>query len=237
MEAQIQKLFDRAQEVYPEWDIYKEGFIPVDGIQELAKFTGTFEEIYPDTEWVPVDRIAITEGTDPLYLKKLKTIVIGYGFKPGPRVRIYSMVIGGLYFKPNEVMPADTGAYFLPQIIGNRTFVSTRAMLLSFDVDKLVDMKSGTAIVPEGKLIKSVHMDRKTWGMLVREKYFGDIDGMIDEMLDSIYNSDGQPPQSTAELLGKIRIRVHEDDFKLFDTGNPLYYTNKPKEKLENIKK
>jgi len=210
----MQRLYAKAREVYPDWDPYI-SFQQVIGLMEVTKFIDTLNEMYPDTEWIPIDDFGIDEYADPTFRSKLKTVSLGFDFKPKQRARIFSMTFGSFFFKPNEVMP-DTGSYFLPAIVPAQSFKPTRSIIQSFDVDKLVDLKHSTPLVPKGKMAANIHLEKEAWKNLVKEKYFKDNEKMVDQMLDSIYDLDAHPPRPTAELLGRIMIRIHEDDFDTF---------------------
>lgn len=218
----MQRIYKKAREVYPDWNPFH-GMKMVEGLMEINKFIDTFNEIYPETKWTPIDDF----GEDPMFRGDLRSVIISNGFNPKETARIFSMNIGSFFFKPNEVLHG-TGTYFLPQIVPSRSFQPIRSIIQTFDVDRLIDMKHGDpGLVPTGMITAKVHMDKNTWKTLIKEKYFGDVESQIDQMLDNIYDLEQHPPQPTAELLGRVMIRIHKDDY---ETGGILdvseYFTS-----------
>jgi len=236
----IQKLYDRARELYPNWNPYI-GAKSVEGVIEIGQFAGVFEELLnsdpvkehmkiPEVKLVPIEYAEAQVYDDAEYHNKLKRVILGPGFRvKGDKLRIHSMMFGSFFYKPNMVQP-PTGAYFLPEIVSESNFKPSRGILLSFDRNALIDSKHGATIVPEGKLAGQIHMDKKAWKTMVRTKYFSNINDKIDQMLESIYNLQ-MTPQPDAELLGKIMIRVHEDDIYQ-EPHSEGYYTTHP-QKIE----
>lgn len=217
----MQQIYDKARELYPDWDPNQMPKV-ISGLSEMDVFIPILNEVFKETTWTPIDDF----DSDPMFRTDLRSVIVSSGFKPKLNARIYSMTISSLFFKPHEVMP-ETGSYILPQIIPIRSFNLTRALIQTFDIKALHDLKSsGLAILPKNMVAGVTKLDRDAWKSLIMSKYFGNIQDQIDQILDGIY--DMKPSeQPTLELLGKVMIRIHKDDFT-YTEGMPEYFISKP---------
>jgi len=234
----MQRLFEKAKELYPTWDPTKD-ILTVEN-EKLEQFFEVLSEIYPDRNWIALTddsiNMHIAESGDIDFRNKIKTVIVGNEFCPSVlRTRIYNITFGHLFFYPNEVLPAS-GSYFMPQICPSQVLSMKRSIMQVFDVEELVDLKYGCpCIISDDQVVDDVvSLNKDDWKKMVKDKYFSEIDTMIDATLDSIYEMSPYPPQPTIEMLGRVMIRLHEDDFS--NSYHPIYkyYSNETKIKAEN---
>lgn len=159
-------------------------------------------------------------------IKDVRSVVLSHDTVFDDTVRVHSVFFSPLFYKPNEFQP-PTGVHFLPEICANRTMRTTRSILLSFDINPLLEFANQNVLLPPAQLVNErTRMKSDIWKAAVKQKYFGDLSSKIDEMLDSIYEMQNSPETSDQlQLFGKVMLRVHKHDVLEYGRNN-VYYAN-----------